>query len=185
MRSRPALAALSLAGALALGCVPLVEIDAPDIEITQPNLPFPAAPASVTSVAALFKFSTAKLGAAGKPDAGTLKNIKRLQITRVVFKADSGIEDFSFLDHLTVDAANLGYATQSSPGQPVIQIIDYQAPDQGTGGSALQLALSPPVDMLPLWGHTTVYVTVTATGALPTVAWSMDVGFSLSLKIDQ
>jgi hypothetical protein len=183
MRSRPALAAL--AAALALGCVPSVEIDAPDIEITQPNLSFPAAPAGAgQSVTALFSFSIAKLGAASKPDGGSLKNIKRMQITQVVLKADSGIEDFSFLDRLTVDAANLGYATQSGPGQPVIRIVDYQAPDVASG-AVLQLPLSPPVDMLPLWGHTSVYVTVTATGTLPTVAWSMDVVFSLSLDISQ
>lgn len=73
-----------------------MEIDAPDIEITQPNLSFPAAPASAgTSIAALFKFSTAKLGAASNPDAGALKHIERLQITQASLKADSGIEDFS------------------------------------------------------------------------------------------
>ena len=185
-RSRPALTAL--AGALAWGCVPSVEIDAPDIEITQPNLQFPAAPAGAgpgTAVTAPFKFTTNKLGATNNPDAGSLKNIERLQITLVVLKVNTGIEDFAFLDHLTVVAANTSYSTQSSPGRPVIQVVDYEAPYGVPIGPVLQLPLTPPVDMLPLWGRTSLYLTVTATGNLPKVDWSMDVVFSLSLKITQ
>jgi hypothetical protein len=181
------LAALVLAAVLVVGCAPSVEIDAPDIEITQPNLPFPAAPASAgpgTSVTAPFKFATNKLGSS-KPDAGTLKNIERLQITRVVLKANSGIEDFSFLDHLTVLAANKSDTTQSSPEWPVIQIVDYQASPDVQVGAELQIPLDPPVDMLPLWGHTWLYLTITATGDPPKTNWSADVVFSLSLKIRQ
>jgi hypothetical protein len=73
-----------------------------------------------------FKFSTSKLGAATNPDAGTLQNIERLQVTQIALKADTGIQDFSFLNHLTVMAANSGYATQASPGRPVLQIVDYR-----------------------------------------------------------
>jgi hypothetical protein len=39
--------------------------------------------------------------------------------------------------------------------------------------------------MLPVWGRTSLYLTVTATGNLPKVAWSADVVFSLSLKMTQ
>jgi hypothetical protein len=185
---RPRHALTALASALVFGCAPSVEIDAPDIEITQPNLQFQAAPSSAgpgTSVTAPFKFTTNKLGATNNPDAGSLKNIERLQITRVVLKANNGIEDFSFLNHLTVLAANTSYATESSPGRPVIKVIDYEAPYEVAIGPVLQLPLTPPVDMLPLWGRTWLYLTVTATGNLPKVAWSMDVVFSLSLKLTQ
>ena len=182
------LAAFALAGLLVFGCTPSVEIDAPDIEVTQPNLQFSAVPAGAgagTPVMGQFKFSTSKLGAATNPDAGTLKNIERLQVTRVVLKADTGIQDFSFLDHLTVTAANSGYATQASPGRPVVQVVDYQAPAELPVGAELQIPLDPPVNMLPVWGHTWLYLTITATGNLPRVDWSMDVVFSLSLKIHQ
>ena len=184
----PHFARTALATALVCGCAPSVEIDAPDIEITQPNLQFPAAPAGVgagTSVTAAFRFTTNKLGATNNPDAGALKNIERLQITRVVLKANTGIADFSFLDRLTVVAANTSYTTESSPGRPAIQVVDYQAPSEVAIGPVLQLPLPAPVDMLPLWGHTSLYLTVTATGNLPNVDWSMDVVFSLSLKIKQ
>jgi hypothetical protein len=180
--------AFALGGVLAIGCNPSVEIDAPDIEVTQPNLQFHSALAGAgagTSATGFFQISTAKLGAASNPDAGTLKNIERLQITRVVFKADTGISDFSFLDHLTVMGANLGYATQSSPGRPVVQILDYQADPDVLVGAVLDLPLDPPVDMLPLWGYPRLYLTFTATGAPPQVDWSIDVVFSLSLKITQ
>jgi hypothetical protein len=185
---RPRHALIALAGALASGCTPSVEIDAPDIEITQPNLQFAAAPSSAgpgTSVTAPFKFTTNKLGATNNPDAGSLKNIERLQVTGVVLKVNTGIDDFSFLDHLTVVAANTAYTTESSPGLPVIKVIDYEAPYGVAIGPVLQLPLNPPVDMLPLWGRTWLYLTVTATGNLPKVAWSMDVVFSLSLKLTQ
>ena len=183
---RPRYALTALAGALAFGCAPSVEIDAPDIEITQPNLQFPAVPAGAgTQAVGLIRLNTSRLGAASNPDAGSLKNLKRLQVTKVVLNANTGIEDFSFLDYLTVDAANLGFTTQSSPDRPVIQVVDYQAPSNVPIGAVLQLPLSPPVDMLPLWGHTWLYLTVTATGDLPKVAWSIDVVFSLSLKLTE
>ncbi len=177
----------TLAGLLALGCTPSMEIDAPEVDVTQPDLQFFGIPAGVSSggsVMGYFKFSAAKLGAT-TPDAGTLKNVKRLQVTRVVLLAKTGIEDFSFLDHLTVDAANLGYATQSSPGQPVIRIVDYQASPGVPTGPKLEMPLSPPVDMLPLWVHTWLYLTVTATGYPPSIDWSVDVEFSLSVKITE
>jgi len=179
---------LALASALLLGCTPSVEIDAPDIEITQPNLQFPAAPARAgagTSVQGQFRFTTNKLGAANSPDAGSLKQIERLSITRVILKADTGIQDFGFLDHLTVVAANNYYATQSSPDWPVIQILDYQASPDVQTGAELQLPLDTPVNMLPLWGNTSLYVTVTATGDPPAFPWSMDVVFSLSLRLHE
>jgi len=186
IQPHPALTAF--AGALAFGCTPLVETDAPDIEITQPNLQFPAAPAGAvagTQAIGSFKLSTAKLGATNNPDAGTLKHIERLLITQVVLRANTGIEDFSFLDQLTVNAANVALATESSPGRPVVQIVDYEAPYGVPIGAVLSLPLSPPVDMLPVWGRTSLYLTVTATGNLPKVAWSADVVFSLSLKMTQ
>jgi hypothetical protein len=181
------LAAFALAGVLAIGCTPSVEIDAPDIEVTEPNLPFHTASAGAgagTTAIGFFQFSTAKLGASSNPDAGTLKNVERLQLTRVVLKA-TGIPDFSFLDHLTVWGANLKYATQASPGQPVIQILDYQADPDVPVGAVLQLPLDPPVDMLPLWGYPRLFLTFIATGDPPQVDWSIDVVFSLSLKITQ
>ena len=180
-------ASFALAGLLALGCTPAMEIDAPEVDVTEPDLQFLGVPAGVGSGASAtgyFKFGTKQLGATF-PDAGTVQNVERLQVTRVVLMAKTGIDDFSFLDHLTVDAANLGYATQSSPGQPVIRIVDYQGSPGVLTGPKLQIPVSPPVDMLPLWVHQWLYLTVTATGDPPSIDWSVDVEFSLSLKISQ
>jgi hypothetical protein len=171
-----------------------VEIDAPDIEVTQPNLPFPAFPAGVPAGTPLppvtFAISTAKLGAANNPDAGSLKKIQRLQITRVVFKADPGIDeahpgidDFSFLRQLTVKASSMWAGAQLSSDPHAITIVDYQAPEDGKIGAVLQLPVSPPADLLPLWGHTWLYLAITVSGDLPRFPWSMDVVFSLSLKL--
>lgn len=186
MRSPGSWLGLGLAGALLLGCTPSVVIDAPDIEITQPNLQFPAAPARAaagTSVQGQFRVTTNKLGATNNPDAGSLKLIERLLITRVALKANTGIQDFAFLDRLTVVAANNYYATQSSPESPVIQIVEYQASPDVQTASVLQLPLDTPVNMLPLWGRTSLYLTVIATGNPPTFPWSVDVVFSLSLQL--
>jgi hypothetical protein len=185
MGFRHALVAFALTGVLALGCTPTITIDAPDIEVTQPELQFPPAPANVTpgtTVSAVYMLSTAKLGAASSPDAGTLKNIQRLLITRVTLRANTGIPDFSFLDRLTVVATNP--ASVVLPNPPVIPIVDYVASDLAVG-AVLPLPVEPPVDMLPLWGRPWLRLTITAAGALPKVAWSADVVFSLSLKMTQ
>jgi len=186
MRSQCSWPGLVLVGALLLGCTPSVVIDAPDIEITQPNLQFPAAPARAgagTSVQGQFKVVTNKLGSANSSDAGSLKQIERLLLTRVALEANAGIQDFGFLDHLTVVASNNYDSTESSPGWPVIQIVDYQANPGVQTGAVLQMPLATPVNMLPLWGHTWLYLTVTATGDPPTFPWSVDVVFSLSLRL--
>jgi len=182
---RHAFATFALIGVLVLDCTPKVTIDAPDIEVTQPGLQFPATPANVppgTTVTAFYNLSTNKLGAASNPDSGTLKNIQRLLVTRVLLRAETGITDFSFLDSLTVVASNPVSAIQPNP--PVVPIIDYQATDVGVGAE-LQMPVDPPVDMLPLWGHTWLRLTITAAGALPLVPWSADVVFSLSLRMTE
>ena len=67
----------------------------------------------------------------------------------------------------------------------MLQILDYQASPDVQTGAVLQLPLDTPVNMLPLWGHTSLYITVTATGDPPTFPWSVDVMFSLSLKLHE
>jgi hypothetical protein len=185
MRLRHWFSAFPLTGALALGCTPSIVIDAPDIEVTQPDLQFPATPANVapgTTASAIYTLNTSRLGAAGSPDAGTYKSIQRLQVTRVALNAKTGIEDFSFLNHLTVTATNP--ASTYLPNPPVVPIVDYQASDVAAGAS-LALPVDPPVDMLPLWASTRLRLTITAAGNLPTVAWTADVVFSLSLRMTQ
>lgn len=179
----------ALVSSLLLGCTPSVEIDAPDIEVTQPNLQFPALPAGVPEGTPLppvvFAISTAKLGATNNSDAGTLKKIQRLQITRVVFKADPGIDNFTFLTHLTVRAATTWSGAQLSSDPDTLTIVDYQAPADGAIGTELQMPVSPPVNLLPLWAHTWLYLAITVSGDLPRVPWSVDVVFSLSLKLTE
>jgi len=188
MRPHHALAAFTLAGASFSGCTPLVEIDAPDIEVTQPNLQFPAAPAGATSgttVKGSFVLRNARLGASSSPDAGSYKKIKRLDLTRLVFKTNTGVVDFAFLDHLTVEATNAACYSAPTADRPVVQVLDYEVSHQPEIGAELPIPLSPPVDMLPLWGRTSLCVTVEATGNPPKVDWSIDVVFSLSIKINQ
>ena len=184
------LAGFTLACALALapGCTPLVTIEAPDIEVTQNDLQFMAAPAGAprgTSVIGTFVLNTSKLGASSKPDSATLRMIKRLELTRVVLNAKAGIPDFAFLDHLTVQAANWTDAATQDPPKPVIAIIDYRPQEGDLVGVTLPFPQSPPIDMLPVWKRTLLYITVTATGDMPKVDWSMDVIFSLSIKLTQ
>jgi hypothetical protein len=193
MRLHRFFAAFALAGPLVLGCAPSVTIDAPDIEVTQPNLSFPAPPVGAQgTVEDTFLLSSNKLGAAGGPDAGASKRIQRLDLIRLAFTADTGIQDFTFLTHLTVTA-------KYPPGGRVVAchdlaevtILDYDVPP-GTG-AVLAIPMSPPVDLRSLWACPSLSVTVQATGTAPVVAtgtplqdnWSMDVVFSLSVRISQ
>jgi hypothetical protein len=182
------LAVFALAGLLTFGCTPWVEVDAPDIEVTQPKLFFlgvPAGTPSVTTAQGSFILRSSRLGAAGSPDAGAFKRIQRLDLIRLAFKASTGIADFSFLTHLSVEATNPTY--DSTPpacrDRPVVQILNYDVPPDP--GAVLQIPMVNPVDLLPLWGCPSLYVTVEASGQPPVVDWTMDVVFSLSLKISQ
>jgi hypothetical protein len=193
MRLHRFFAAFALAGPLVLGCAALVTVDAPDIEVTQPNLFFPAPPVGAQgTVEDTFFLSSNKLGAAGGPDAGASKNIERLDLIRLAFAADTGVQDFSFLTHLTVTATNPdSLRIVACRNRPIVPILDYDVPP-GTG-AVLAIPMSPPVDLRSLWECPSLSVTVVATGTAPVVAtgtpsqdnWSMDVVFSLSVRISQ
>jgi len=135
MRSHCSGPGLVLVGALLLGCTPSVVIDAPDIEITQPNLQFPAAPARAgagTSVQGQFRVVTNKLGSANSSDAGSLKQIERLLLTRVALEANAGIQDFGFLDHLTVvgEQAFIQAIERANKLVPISDKIQEVLPDE-------------------------------------------------------
>ena len=186
MRPHRFFAAFALAGPLVLCCTPSVTVDAPDIEVTQPNLFFPAVPAGAPPdiPPASFSVSSNKLGAAGGPDAGAFKKIERLDLIRLAFRANTGIEDFTFLTHLTVTATNPdSLRIVACRDRPVVPILDYDVPP-GTG-TELKIPMSPPVDLRSLWACPSLSVTVQATGDPPQFDWSLDVVFSLSVRISQ
>jgi hypothetical protein len=182
-------AVLVAAGA---GCSPSLTVDAPEINITEKSLAFPGVVSTVPgsqSVTTSFKIVTSKLGAAANPDSSAVDRIQRMEISRVLVQARGGITDFSFLDRLKVSAANWDASKTSNTGKPVITILECDA----TGaqdcpliyqsvGPALDFPLNPPVDLMPLWANTNLYIIVTATGRVPSVDWSVDVTFSLSVR---
>ncbi|HEX7599529.1 MAG TPA: hypothetical protein VF518_15030 [Polyangia bacterium] len=186
---KPAGLALAALMALGAGCTAKVTIDAPDIEVTQTDLKFAAAPVGTPggqSVKAVFQLNTSKLGASNRADAATLKIIERLDLIGVTFKAKSGIPDFAFLDRLSLTAANYANAADLEPPKPVVEILTYLPQVGDLIGATLDPPLaSSPIDLLPLWRRNVLYLTVTATGALPTADWSMDLVFSLSIKLNQ
>jgi hypothetical protein len=179
-------AAFALAGPLVLGCAPLVTIDAPDIEVTQP-MKFPAAQPDAppnTEVTGSYNLSSNKLGAAGGPDAGASKRIQRLDLIRLAFLAKTGIQDFTFLTHLKVTAGYppLGHVV-ACHDLAEVTILDKDVPPGA--GAVLPMPLPEPVDLRSLWTCPSLLVTVVATGNPPDVDWSMDVVFSLSVRISQ
>jgi hypothetical protein len=185
MRLHRFFAAFALAGPLVLGCAPSVTVDAPDIEVTQPNLFFPAVQVGAQgTVQRTFSLSSNKLGAAGGPDAGASKRIQRLDLIRLALLAKTGIQDFTFLTNLTVTATNPdSLRIVACRNRPVVPILDYDVP-AGTG-AVLAIPMSPPVDLRSLWECPSLSVTVAATGTPPDVDWTMDVVFSLSVRISQ
>ena len=162
-------------------------VDAPDIEVTQPNLWFPAipvgAPPNIT-ITGTFLLSSNTIEAAGGPAAGAFNTIERLDLFRLAFTADTGIEDFSFLTHLTVTATNPdSLRIVACRNRPVVPILDYDVAP-GTG-AVLAIPMSPPVDLRSLWACPSLSFTVQATGSPPQFDWSMDVVFSLSVRMSQ
>lgn len=193
MRTTPLLLTVfTLLVAAGAGCKPELTVDAPEINITERNLSFPGVVSTVPgsqSATTSFKVVTSKLGAAANPDSSAIDRIQRMEITRILIQAKNGITDFSFVDRLIVRAANWDASKPSSSGKPVVTILDCDA--AGTQdcpliyesvGTTLDFPLNPPVDLMPLWANTNLYIIVTATGRVPTVDWTVDVTFSLSVR---
>lgn len=186
------LSALTLLVAAGLGCKPSLTVDAPQIDITEKNLAFPGVVSTVAgpqSATSSFKVVTSKLGAAANPDSSAIDRIERMEITRVLVNANRGITDFSFVDSLQVRAANYDPTRQSNSTRPVVTILDCNP--QSTNdcpllyeniGTKLDFPLNPPVDLMPLWANTNLYIIITATGTVPKIDWSVDVTFSLSVR---
>jgi hypothetical protein len=175
-----------------LGCTPSLTVDAPQIDITEKNLAFPGVAVGVPgtgSATTSFKVVTSKLGAAANPDSSAVDRIQRMEITHITLKTKSGITDFSFLDTLKVSAANFDAAKQTNSTKPVITILECPSGTKdcpllydNTGKATLDFALDPPVDLVPLWANTNLYIMITASGTVPQVNWSVDVTFSLSVR---
>lgn len=186
------LSALTMLVATGLGCKPALTVDAPEINITEKNLAFPGVVSTITgpqSATSSFKVVTSKLGAAANPDSSAIDRIERMEITRVLVKANRGITDFSFVDSLQVRAANFDASRQTNSTRPIVTILDCNP--QSTNncpllyeniGTTLDFPLNPPVDLAPLWANTNLYIIITATGTVPQVDWSVDVTFSLSVR---
>ena len=173
------------------GCRPALTVDAPEINVTQRNVVFPGVVTTTSgpqTVNASFEVTTTKLGAAANPDSSALDRIERMEITRIVLQARSGITDFGFLDHLKVSATNWDPNKKSSAGKPVLAIMECPVDDRDCPllyeqvVPTLSFPLEPPVDLTPLWVRTFLYLIITAEGILPNVDWSIDVTFSLSVR---
>jgi hypothetical protein len=173
-----------------MGCKPSLVVDAPQIDITEKNLSFPGVISTVPgdqTATSTFKIVTSKLGAAANPDSSAIDRIQRMEITRILVQARSGITDFRFLSKLKVSATNYDPNRSSNVGKPVVTIMEcpgavdcpllYDITDP-----TLNFPLDPPADLIPLWANTNLYFIVTATGTVPQVDWSVDVTFSLSVR---
>jgi hypothetical protein len=174
-----------------VGCTPSLTVDAPEINITEKSLAFPGVVSTIPgsqSATSSFKVVTSKLGAAANPDSSAIDRMQRLEITRVLVQAKMGITDFSFLDHLEVSAANYDASHGISSTKPLVTILE--CPSAGKDcpllyeniGTTLDFPLDPPVDLLPLWANTNLYIIIKASGTVPKVDWSVDVTFSLSVR---
>ena len=175
-----------------VACTPSLTVDAPEINITERNLTFPSVVTTVPgshSVTSSFKVVTSKLGAAANHDSSAIDRMQRMEITRVFVQAKSGISDFAFLDYLKVSAANWDASRGgTSSTKPVVTILECGPDTQDCpllyegGGPTLSFPVNPPVDLLPLWANTNLYIIVTAGGTVPNVEWSIDVTFSFSVR---
>jgi hypothetical protein len=174
-----------------VGCKPMLTVDAPEINITEKGLSFPGVVTTVPGsqqVTSSFKVVTSKLGAAASPDSSAIDRLQRMEITRVLIQAKSGVTDFSFLDHLKISAANWDASRGTNSTRPIVAILECPSGTQDCPllyeniGTTLDFPLDPPVDLIPLWANTNLYIIITATGTVPKVDWSVDVTFSLSVR---
>jgi hypothetical protein len=146
------------------GCPLLdVQVDAPEVCLTYPNLQIPA----VTGVSALQKTFVFD-------DLSSIKDIAKLdgnlQFIRADIRATSGIDSFAFVEaaHLVVSS---GDPASTLPPLTIYNCDGDCAPD----GNQLELPAAAANNALAYLRESSIVIDLDFQGQVPEIAWTMDV----------
>jgi hypothetical protein len=182
MRMRPlnsflSLLGLALFGFLAGGCVLAAEAELPDVEVMNHGIAIPAAPpeadSDVVSLSVTFKQKPNRVGLA--KDA-----FRDVKILAVQLATTSGLNDLGFVHALRITATT---KEAEAAGKKPVVIAQYTRGTKTSTGPSLEIPTDPPADITELWRANEVAFTLDATGVLPTVPWTADVGMRVGATL--
>jgi hypothetical protein len=180
---------LLLGCATLLGCSPVVDAKFSQIEVSRLDVPVPAAPSGALAVVDFqFYLSSGQLGASSNPSNQSL--IRSVELEQLALTAESGITDLSFIATLhAVAFVPLSKSTLQETSRQV-EIADYKRGHDSGVGSTFDVPLPEPVDLLPLLRpsgteSSTIVVSMSLGGQLPTVSWTTNIGMALSVDVGE
>jgi hypothetical protein len=151
------------------GCPLLeVEVDAPEVRLTYPGVAVPAADAA-PRIQSTFTFDDlSAIQELGELDAG-------VAFVRGEARIASGLDDFSFVDAVTLSIASGDPASTLAP--LTLYACDGDCP---VDGASLDLPADVEQAVLPYVTSGSIAITVDLAGALPAHPWTMDVDVYLT-----
>jgi hypothetical protein len=163
---------------LASGCALSATGELPDVEVVQHDVSFPAArlDGDGNDVAIAISFAQ-KPPRLGLPKAALAQVI----VLGVGVTAKTGVTDLSFVHGMRL---TLTSTEALAAGLPPIEIGRYQRVDGAEVGPMLLVPSDPPVDVAEVWRGTQVIFGAEVVGQLPTTAWTADVSFRFSARLE-
>jgi hypothetical protein len=174
-------------------CSPVVHAQFPDIQVTRPDIPVPAA-LTTSSSTVMFQFTLdgGSLGASTKP--AVQAQMKAVNLNKLTLTAKDGVSDLSFVRTLHILAyvplKSTSSATTPQASDHQVEIADYERRGNAAIGSTFDVPLPEAVDLLPLvrpdsTEQTKIVVVTSMSGQLPTSQWKVDVTMSLSFELQE
>jgi hypothetical protein len=172
MSAATMLALFSTLAVTSAGCLVSVEVDAPEIEVTQHDVLFDGVPRPATAgdVALVRSYSQAH----DKLDLPDDIN-PEVRALGVSLTAKRGIQDFMFIHNLRV--------TMSDETHAPVELIAYQQQPGAVPASVLNVDCANPVNTLEAWRTDAATFTIEVAGDLPEQEWAADIAVRFAGKI--
>lgn len=160
-----------------LGACVEVEAEVPDVEITQHGVMFQGVPGAAylgeASVTHTFMLSGDQLSFAKDLNS-------QVYAMEVILRPTGSMQNLDFIRAARVLMSN---PTKGSV-QPATEIINYERANDLVSQPILTVKTLVPIDITELWAAEQTAITLTLSGTLPSVDWSVDVSLRLSGKIE-
>lgn len=160
----------------AAGCVIAAEAELPDLEIVNSGIAIPAAPpeadGSEVTLAVSYRQKPERAGIA----SAAFQDVRVMGVSMV---ATAGIGDLSFLRSLRILATS---PEADIAGRAPLLIAEYKHSSGQTVGSVLEIT-TPAIDVTALWKGKEIIFTLEATGQMPSVPWTADVGLRVGATL--
>jgi hypothetical protein len=160
-----------------LGACVQVQAEVPDVEITQHGVMFQGVPSArqygEVSVTHTFTLSGDQLSFAKDLNS-------KVYAMEVILRPTGSLQN---LDFIRTARVLMSSPTQAGV-QPATEIINYERVSDQASQPTLTVKTLVPIDITELWAAEKTDITLTLSGVLPEVDWSVDVSLRLGGKIE-